>query len=135
MRRLATILVTMSTMLAIGAAAGGRIAPADDGPTAEKLYRERVLPILRDHCYECHSAKSDDLKGNLRVDTRAGLLKGGDNGPAVAPGEPERSFLLRAMSYREDDYKMPPRGKLDDELLADVERWIKLGAPVPADGR
>lgn len=95
----------------------------------KKLFREKILPALKDHCFECHSAKSDDLKGNLRLDTREGLRKGGDNGPAVAPGDPDKSFLLRAMSYREDDYKMPPRGKLDDELLADFQRWVKLGAP------
>lgn len=100
-----------------------------DDPIAKKLFRERILPALKDHCYECHSAKSDELKGNLRVDTRDGLRKGGDNGPAVVPGEVDKSFLLKAMSYREDDYKMPPRGKLDDDLLEDFQRWIKLGAP------
>lgn len=95
----------------------------------KKLFREKILPALKDHCFECHSAKSEDLKGNLRLDTREGLRKGGDNGPAVTPGDPDKSFLLRTMSYREDDYKMPPRGKLDDELLADFQRWVKLGAP------
>src|SRR5262245_44059174 len=94
-----------------------------DKKVAETLFQERVLPAMKQHCYECHSAKSEELKGNLRVDTRMGLRKGGDNGPAVVPGDERASFLLKALSYKLDDYKMPPRGKLDDELLADFERW------------
>ena len=108
-----------------------RLAAADeprDDAAAKKLFRERILPALKQHCYECHSAKSDEVKGNLRVDTREGLRKGGDNGPAVVPGDVEASFLLKAISYREDDYKMPPRGKLDEGLLQDFERWVELGA-------
>lgn len=102
---------------------------AKDDPAALRLFDERILPALKQHCFECHSEKAEELRGNFRADTKEGLRKGGDNGPAVVPGEPERSFLLRTMSYKEDDYKMPPRGKLDDELLADFERWIKAGAP------
>lgn len=118
----------------LGAAGSGdwrRSARGDeksDEAAAKKLFREEILPALKQHCYECHSAKSDDVKGNLRVDTREGLRKGGDNGPAVVPGDVEKSFMLKAMSYREDDYKMPPRGKLDDELLEAFQRWVKLGA-------
>jgi len=104
------------------------IADKSDDAAGKKLFRERIRPALKEHCYECHSAKSDELKGNLRLDSREGWLKGGDNGPAIVPGDVEKSFLLKTMSYREDDYKMPPRGKLDEELLGDFERWVKLGA-------
>ena len=106
-----------------------RSGAADDEAEGLKLFEKRILPVLKDSCFECHSAKSDDLKGKLRVDTREGLRKGGDNGAGIVPGEPERSFVLKAMSYREDDYKMPPRGKLPDDVLADFEKWVKLGAP------
>lgn len=102
---------------------------ASDEAAAKKLFRERILPALKQHCYECHSAKADEVKGHLRVDTREGLRKGGDNGPAVVPGDVGESFLLKTISYREDDYKMPPRGKLDEALLEDFERWVKWGAP------
>lgn len=107
----------------------GRRAALADEQAALRLFDERILPALKQHCFECHSAKAEEVRGNFRADTKEGLRKGGDNGPAIMPGDPERSFLLRTMSYKEDDYKMPPRGKLDDELLADFARWIKAGAP------
>ena len=114
---------------------GGSHATFPAAPDKEgiELFRKKILPVLEQHCYECHSAKADDLKGNLRLDTREGMLKGGDNGPAVKPGDVEDSFLFKAMSYKEDDYKMPPKGKLPDEVLKDFERWIKIGAPDPRE--
>jgi len=112
-------------------AAAERTNAADDEAEGLKLFEKRILPVLKESCFECHSAKADDLKGKLRLDTREGTRKGGDNGPGIVPGEPDRSFVLKAMSYGEDDYKMPPRGKLPDDVLADFEKWVKLGAPDP----
>jgi len=100
---------------------------AEDAP----FFTKKILPVLVQHCYECHSAEADEVRGNLRVDTRQGLRSGGDNGPAVVPGEPEESFLLSAIKYQEDDYQMPPNGKLSDEIIAAFEKWIKAGAPDP----
>jgi cytochrome c553 len=95
------------------------------------LFEKKIRPVLVKHCYKCHSADADEIKGNLRVDTKEGLLKGGDNGPAIVPEDVENSFLLRAIRYQEDDYQMPPDGKLPDAVIADFEKWVKMGAPDP----
>jgi len=120
----------MSTHAAPPASVATRLDMTKDEQIA--FFKKKVEPVLRDHCYECHSADSKELKGNLRLDTREGLRKGAANGPAVVPGDPDASFLIRSIRYTEDDYKMPPRGKLDDEILQDLESWIKSGAE---DGR
>ncbi|MFO0906333.1 MAG: c-type cytochrome domain-containing protein [Pirellulales bacterium] len=115
------------------AAADSRSTPAAatlDMSKAEQqaFFKKKVEPVLRDHCYGCHSSEAKELKGELRLDTHEGLRKGAANGPAIVPGDPDASFLLRSMRYTEDDYKMPPRGKLDDDILRDLETWIKSGA-------
>ena len=116
------------------ARAVARAAVDEKEPTEKEgleICEKTILPTLKDHCFECHSAKATDLKGNLRVDTKEGLLKGGANGAAVAPRDLSGSFLITAISYQEDDYKMPPRGKLDDDVLKAFDRWIQAGAPDP----
>jgi hypothetical protein len=100
----------------------GNSALAADPKT---LFDKSVRPLLERKCYECHSAKADEVKGNLRLDSLEGILKGGDNGPAVIAGDIENSFLLRAIRYQEDDYQMPPSGKLPDGDIAAVEAWVK----------
>ena len=102
--------------LLVGAAA------ADD---AEELFKKSVRPLFERKCFECHSAKADELKGNLKLETLDDILKGGATGPAVIAGDAENSFLLRAMRYQEDDYQMPPSGRLPDEDIKLVEKWVK----------
>ena len=98
-----------------------------------ELFETKIRPVLIQHCYECHSAKSKRLRGGLRVDIRDGLRKGGESGdPCVVPGKPEEGTLLGAL--RHDDYEMPPAGKLSDAIIKDFEQWIRLGAPDPRDG-
>ena len=93
----------------------------DPDPKDIQFFEKRIRPVLDSKCYRCHSTKSEDLKGNLILDSREGILKGGDNGPAVTPGDDD-SFLLRAIRYEEDDYQMPPEGALPDEVIADFEK-------------
>ncbi|KAB2646100.1 MAG: hypothetical protein DVB33_10130, partial [Verrucomicrobia bacterium] len=94
----------------------------------EEFFEKKIRPVLAESCYECHSASSKKLKGGLLVDNRAALLKGGDTGPAVVPGKPEKSLLLDAMAHRVEDLEMPPKKpKLPDAVLKDFERWIKDG--------
>lgn len=95
-----------------------------------ELYAKRIQPLFKRHCFECHSENAEEVKGNLRLDSYEAILKGGDNGEAVTPGD-TKSFLLRVLRYEVDDYKMPPRARLPDEDIKDVERWIKAGAPGP----
>ncbi|MFM2094588.1 MAG: hypothetical protein RIS70_1712 [Planctomycetota bacterium] len=95
-----------------------------------ELYAKRIQPLFKRHCFECHSESAEEVKGNLRLDSYEAILKGGNNGEAVTPGD-TKSFLLRVLRYEVDDYKMPPRARLPDEDIKDVERWIKAGAPGP----
>ena len=85
--------------------------------------------MLVEHCYECHAAGSKIIQAGLRVDHRAGLLKGGDSGASIVPNEPERSAILKALRY--EDAEMPPKGKLADSIIADFQAWIAMGAPDP----
>jgi cytochrome c553 len=108
---------------------------AGSEPAAEQqeFFEKRVRPVLAEHCYKCHSAQAKRPKGGLRVDSRAALLEGGDTGPAVAPGHPEKSKLIEAINYKNVDLQMPPRAKLSDAAIADLTEWVKMGAPWPAE--
>ena len=97
--------------------------------TGDKLFRESIQPILQDYCYECHGFNS--RKGNFSLNNRVSLLAGGDMGPAVVPGKPEASLLLTAVGYSEDELQMPPSGKLPEEKIEALKKWIELGAPWP----
>ena len=106
-------------------------AEAQDS-TGIEFFETRIRPVLAENCYSCHGADATPLQGALRVDSRAALLSGGNGGPAIVPGKPERSLLMRALRH-EDELKMPPWGKLADEDIARIEEWIRIGAPAPAD--
>ena len=93
------------------------------------FFREAVQPIFEDHCYECHGFNS--RKGNLSVASRHGLLAGGDSGPAMKPGKPQASLLMTAIGYSGEKLQMPPSGKLADEKIAALRKWIEMGAPWP----
>ncbi len=98
----------------------------------ERLFERVVRPALARHCYECHSAEADELKGGLRLDRPQGLRRGGDSGkPAVVPGKPGESRLIRAIRYQHDDLQMPPEEKLPADVIADIEKWVRMGAPDP----
>lgn len=110
----------------------GSLTAADQAaPTQEQLtfFETKIRPVLVTHCYECHAADSKILKGGLRVDSRAGLLKGGDTGAAIVPGKVEQSLLIKAL--RHDGIEMPPKGKLSGSVIKDFETWIGMGAPDP----
>jgi len=97
------------------------------------FFESRVRPVLAEKCHACHGPKAEKLKGGLRIDTRESLLKGGDTAPAVVPGDPSKSLLLRAVRHEDPDLKMPPKEKLPDRVVADLEAWIRRGAPMPKD--
>ena len=95
------------------------------------FFENRIRPTLVEHCYKCHSTNSEKLKGELFVDSREGLLKGGEVGPSIVPGHPEQSKLIEAITYKNVDLQMPPKGKLTDEQINDLTTWVKSGSPWP----
>src|SRR4051812_49083127 len=97
-----------------------------------EFFENKVRPVLVKNCYKCHSAESTKVKGELLLDTREGLLKGGKTGPAIVPGDLEKSLLIKAVRYKDEDLQMPPKGeKLSETQIADLEAWVKMGAPDP----
>ena len=111
--------------------AGGSVKPGDEA--GAELFRERIEPVLAAECYRCHAAGAKKLGGGLRLDSRAAMLRGGDSGPAVVPGNAAESLMLQAIRH-EDGLRMPPqKPKLPESFLADVKAWIETGAPDPRD--
>ena len=108
-------------------------ASADDGV---EFFEKKIRPLFAEQCGKCHGADAVKIKGGLRLDSREAILKGGDTGAAIVPGEPEKSLLIRAVSYTDEDLKMPPPKdgadrKLSDAQIADLAQWVKMGAPIP----
>ena len=93
--RMHRVLMLVGAILLAHAPAVSGAVPAEADGVA--FFEKRIRPLLAEHCYECHSAAAKKLKGGLRVDSREALLKGGDSGPALVPGNPTKSLLLRAM--------------------------------------
>lgn len=103
-----------------------------DGAEDFSFFEAKVRPALKKHCYECHSAETGKAKGGLTLDTKHGTLTGGDTGAAVVPGDPSKSLLLTAIKHDDPDLEMPPKKpKLPEAVIADIETWIKAGAPDP----
>src|ERR1043165_5561600 len=100
-----------------------------------QFFENKIRPVLANNCYKCHSQQAEKVKGGLLLDTKEGLLKGGENGPVIVPGDPEKSVLIKAVRYSDPDLQMPPpRGggkKLSDSEVADLVAWVKMGAPDP----
>ena len=100
-----------------------------------RLFREKVEPVLRAECYRCHSADAEKVKGGLLLDSRAGMLGGGDTGPAVVPGKSGESLLIQAIRH-EDGLEMPPKKpRLPEPTIAEFVKWIDAGAPDPREGK
>src|SRR5215813_11258502 len=105
-------------------------------PTSSDLefFEKKVRPLLAERCYKCHSTRSEKLKGGLLLDSREGVLKGGEDGPVVLPGSPEKSKLIEAIHYQNPDLQMPPKGKLTDSEISILTEWVKLGVHWPREG-
>jgi len=104
----------------------GALCAAEDG---EAFFEKEVRPLLAEHCGKCHGAAKQ--WGDLRLDSRAALIKGGENGTVVVPGKPEESRLIEAVRYK-GETQMPPDGPLGAAQVAILEKWVQLGAPWPA---
>jgi mono/diheme cytochrome c family protein len=112
----------------------GPLSASASSPEAAgmEFFEKHVRPIFVEHCYKCHSAEAEKLKGGLHLDSKDGVLKGGDTGPAIVPGAPDKSLLIKAVRYGDENLQMPPKGKrLSAEQITDLEAWVKMGAPDP----
>src|SRR5437016_6218568 len=108
-----------------------RTSRAEDSHGVE-FFETKVRPILVERCYTCHSARAEKLKSGLHLDTRQGIFAGGESGaPAIVPGKLEDSLLISAIRYEEGGLQMPPKAKLAPQQIADIEAWVKMGAPYP----
>ena len=112
----------------------GALAAADK-PTPAQLnfFEEKIRPVLAAKCYKCHSERAQKVKGDLKLDSRAAILKGGEEGPSVTVGKPEESLLIHALRHQ-DGLEMPPKEKLPPAVVADFTRWIAEGAYFPSGG-
>jgi hypothetical protein len=107
---------------------------ADIPPDQLEFFDKKVKPVLVDKCYKCHSAEAGKSKGGLLMDSREAIRKGGDTGPSVVPGDVSKSLLITAISYKDSDLQMPPKGeKLSDQEIATLTEWVKMGAPDPRE--
>lgn len=96
------------------------------------FFESKIRPALIEHCYACHS-EAEKIKGGLLLDRKAGWAEGGDSGPAIIPGNVEASLLVEAIRYHNPDTEMPPKGKIPDQTIADIEAWIRNGAYDPRE--
>ena len=92
-------------------------------------FQDQIKPLLDQKCISCHGP--DKQKGGLRLDSRAAALKGGEHGPALVPGDGQKSLLLQAVRHATKDLAMPPKEKLPAKDVAALEAWVKAGAPWP----
>lgn len=103
----------------------------DTPPSKEavQFFESKVRPILADHCFKCHGESKP--KGGLRLDSRAAILAGGDQGPAIVVGRPDKSLVIKAINHTDEQLKMPPKSKLTREQIDVLTQWVKMGAPWP----
>ena len=115
------------TRVAMGWLCALAFAPILTADDAAEFFETRVRPVLANSCWQCHAGELQ--QGGLRLDSRDALLAGGSRGPAIVPGDPSASLLVRAL--RHQDLKMPLGGQLEPAAIRDVERWITDGAHWP----
>jgi hypothetical protein len=125
---------SLSRCHAIGSIAlivlGGSSASSAENPI--DFFEKKIRPVLVENCYKCHSASAEKLKAALLLDTREGMLKGGESGkPAIIPGDAEASLLVEAIRYQNEDLQMPPKKRLTPQQVEDFVQWINAGAPDP----
>lgn len=107
-------------------------AEATDFPSEQvEFFEKHVRPVLIARCFECHSSDAKKAEASLRVESRTALLAGGESGPAIVPGDPNKSLIIEAIRY--GSLEMPPKEKLTEEEITALVKWVELGAPWPSD--
>jgi len=109
----------------------GSARAAEPDAAGVDFFEKNIRPVLVQRCYNCHGAKAEKIKGKLLLDTRQGLLNGGEGGPIIVPGHPEKSRLIAALQYTDPDMEMPPKHQLEARQIEAFAQWVKMGAPDP----
>ena len=99
------------------------------------FFETRIRPIFTERCYKCHSPSSGTARSALELDWKGGWQQGGDYGPAIVPGNPDKSLLISAVRYNDSSLQMPPDGKLPAAQINDLVTWVRMGAPDPRTTR
>jgi Protein of unknown function (DUF1553)/Protein of unknown function (DUF1549)/Planctomycete cytochrome C len=124
--------ITLAAAVQFRSRADDKKVEAKFSPEQVAHFEKEVLPVLTKHCLKCHGAE-EKVKGELYLTSRKSILEGGSTGPAVDLKKPGESLLLKAIHYGDENYQMPPKGKLADKDIAILEKWVKDGLPVTAD--
>jgi mono/diheme cytochrome c family protein len=138
------ITACLACLLTWWAAALSAFAQADETPknitppvaasqqVGGQFFEKHIRPLFVQQCYECHGPDAGDGDGALRLDSLAGLLRGGKSGPAITPGDPTRSLLILAVKH-DGAVAMPPKRKLDQQAIDALTAWVRMGAPWPGE--
>ena len=122
-----TLLLLLAAALLAAADPAGTVAVGPN-PTAARFFHEKIQPVLAQHCLGCHGETKQ--KADLRLDSLTAMLRGGETGAALVPGDPAASRLITSLHWT-GELKMPPKEKLPDLAIAALTRWVELGAPWP----
>ena len=127
-------LAVLQRTLVIAFVAGSCTVVRAAEPPADSVefYQQKVEPLLKKACYECHSHSAGEASGKLMVDSLVAMTDGGTRGTALVAGQPEASLILKAVSYSDPELQMPPDGQLPAEQIEILRSWIAAGAVVPA---
>ncbi len=118
----------------VACSCGELLKSAEVTPEQRKYFENKIRPVLAKECYECHSVGAKKIGGKLLLDTSEGLRKGGESGSPMVAGKPKDSLIVHALKWL-DDLEMPPDDPLPPNVIADFEKWISMGAPVPSDSK
>lgn len=111
---------------------GASFAAGDD--EGYRYFETHVRPLLVETCYACHSAEMETTEGELALDNRQSLTRGGRGGKVIVPGDPNASRLMQALEYNDPQLQMPPDGRLPQQQIDAIRQWIAMGAPDPREG-
>ncbi len=128
----------MAACIGLAIISSGHLANAQNDrpltPSELEFFESKIRPALIDYCFDCHSGEGN-VKGNLQLDSKKGARLGGSSGPAVVPGDPGKSLMIKAISWADPNLQMPPGGKLPANIIADLQNWVQMGAPDPRVGK
>src|SRR6266446_6788981 len=123
------LMPTRPTTLTVSVLLWGWTAYGQPSPDGGEFFEKKIRPLLASKCYECHGEKM--ASSGLRLDFKAGWERGGNRGTTILPGDPDGSLLIKAISFRDPQLKMPPGGRLSAADRADLSEWVRMGAPDP----